>query len=1066
MRYFTSLFFCCCLLSTGLLSAQQIKVFPPPSNTHTQIEDLETLQRKNAQPLPPAQPSVFDEMHFEVTPLPSLTKPVKGQMQLAIQKDPNNKLPIWIEGTPDGLASGSRAPETVSHQYLNSVKELIQIDDPENEFIITKTNMDNQDRQHIRLQQRYQGLPVYGGDIVLHEADGLVYLFNGRYFPTPTLDNLTPQTDEVAAQEIVKADVEQHTAFKDLNDFERQLQPLPQLEAELLIYHPDENPDIPLLTWHITARPNLVSRWEYFVDATNGNILHQYNNICQIHGGRCAEHPHGSHPTDISRLEGATPQFAKARNPQQTVYEMPPPGPETANAVDLKGITRLIHVYEQGGTYYMIDASRDMFSSGLSNIPDEPVGAVWTINGNNNSPQNNSFQASHITSSNNNWNNATAVSAHFNGGVAFEYFKQTFGRNSINGQGGNIVSLINITESNGDDMDNAFWNGQAIWYGNGNQAFNHPLPKADDVAGHEMAHGVIQSTANLQYQNESGALNESFADIFGAMIDRNDWKIGEEVSNPSVFPSGTMRDMQNPHNGGSSLNDFYYQPAHYNERYTGTADNGGVHINSGIPNYAYYLFASNSVVGKDKAEQVFYKALDDYLVASSQFVDLRNAVLQAATDLYGSAVSNAAADAFSQVGIGQGSGTNNQTDTGTNPGDEFVLWSDTNLSNIENATTAGAASGTFSSNDHISRPSVSDNGQYIEYVGSDNNIWEIVVDWQSGNVTDEYILSNAGNWRNVAISKDGNRIAAVTTDYDNRIFVYDFGLDAWEEFELYNPTYSQGVTTGDVDFADILEFDISGEYLMYDAQNTINGDFGDDITYWDIGFLRVWNNQTDNFSSGTIQKLFTGLPENVSIGNPTFAKNSPYIIAFDFIEGTTSGTEYAVLGVNLETYDQGLIWENAKLGFPSYATDDDRIIFSGNDTQGNAVVGLTDLNPDKINGSGTANVLISDAEWGVWFATGDRELVATHEVGNIDGELLISPNPFREILQMDYASPEQVEASIAVFDLMGRQLYRTEASLQQGNNRLLLPLSHLTTGTYLVQLQTATGMLTTKVVKE
>jgi Zn-dependent metalloprotease len=88
--------------------------------------------------------------------------------------------------------------------------------------------------------------------------------------------------------------------------------------------------------------------------------------------------------------------------------------------------------------------------------------------------------------------------------------------------------LINVADDDGSSMGNAFWNGQAMFYGNGDGAFQ-PLARGLDVAGHEMSHGVIQSTANLEYQGESGALNESFADVFGVLIDRDDWKIGEDV---------------------------------------------------------------------------------------------------------------------------------------------------------------------------------------------------------------------------------------------------------------------------------------------------------------------------------------------------------------------------------------------------------------------------------------------------------------------------------------------------------------------------------------------------------
>jgi bacillolysin len=153
-------------------------------------------------------------------------------------------------------------------------------------------------------------------------------------------------------------------------------------------------------------------------------------------------------------------------------------GPATANATDLNNVTRTINTYQKNGSYFLLDASRSMFAGG--NIPDDPKGAIWTINAQNTSPENNNFSMVQVSSSNNTWNSKTAVSAHYNGGIAYEYFKNTYNRNSINGSGGTIISIINVNESDGSSMDNAFWNGFAMYYGNGNQSFK-PLAGGLDV---------------------------------------------------------------------------------------------------------------------------------------------------------------------------------------------------------------------------------------------------------------------------------------------------------------------------------------------------------------------------------------------------------------------------------------------------------------------------------------------------------------------------------------------------------------------------------------------------------
>ncbi len=958
--------------------------------------------------------------------------------------DPSSGLPTWVKGI---IPSSSRAISTEDRitEYLTAIQSQIQIENPGTEFEIKKINTDPQGIKHLRLQQYYQGIKVYGGEMILHEKDADIFMMNGRYFPTPTLESLSPTltSDELPA--ILQADLPQ---WQSLNEEQLFLLPHAQIKSELVIYHLDKNTQAEQLVWHVTAFPNVAERWEYFINAHNGEIIYKFTNICQFHA-RTEGTPHQCTHSNEHTNESNAP-----------AADLDVLGPTTATATDLQGINRTINVYEEAGTYYMIDASRTMFSASLSSFPNNPSGVVWSIDAFDTSPENDNFTYDHLVSGNNTWNNPTAVSAHYNGGIAYEYFKNTFGRESINGQGGNIVSIINVSEGSGDDMDNAFWNGQAMFYGNGDQVFNAPLAKALDVAGHEMSHGVIQSEANLEYQYESGALNESFADIFGAMIDRDDWDIGEEVANPSIFPTGTMRSMSDPNNGGNS-SDFYWQPKHVNEQYTGSQDNGGVHINSGIPNYAYYLFATS--VGKETAEEVFYDVLTNYLVASSQFVDLRYAVVQACTQTYGANSNQVAAanSAFDAVGIsGSGGGNDYQEDIEVNPGEDFVLWSDLELSTINNALTNGTFDGTFSNTNHISKPSLTDDGSIILFIDEAGDMIEIDIDWSTGQILDEYTIEGSGIWRNVATSKDGSKLAAITNEYDNRIFVFDFisGNSQW--FDLYNPTTAQGISTGDIQYPDVLEWDASGEFVMYDALNELAGQ-STTIEYWDIGFVKVWDNASNNFGDGFVSKLFSGLPDNVSVGNPTFSKNSSYIIAFDYIESTFFGTDYAVLGANIQTGEQGTIFTNNKLGYPSYSTDDQNIIFSLTNS-GQEIIGLRALSSDKISGEGDAFIFLEDATWGVWFATGSRDLTASEEITAQSKLFSVSPNPASSYLQVERLQPGSQEIDFRIVDLRGRLVSAGTISEQNAN----LNLSEFASGTYFLQLVSEEGIFVQKFIKQ
>jgi bacillolysin len=195
-------------------------------------------------------------------------------------------------------------------------------------------------------------------------------------------------------------------------------------------------------------------------------------------------------------------------------------------------------------------------------------------------------------------------------------------------------------------------------------------------------------------------------------------------------------------------------------------------------------------------------------------------------------------------------------------------------------------------------------------------------------------------------------------------------------FFLTNPTYSQDPTnTSEVRYADVLDFDYSGQYLMYDAFNELSNQQGDDISYWDIGFLKFWENgQFASSQNPFISKLFSGLPENVSVGDPTFAKNSPYIIAFDVIDAAAD--QYDIYGANTETGDfSAIVTDNGALGWPNYSRLDDRIIFERPFITGGYDLFQQAVKPSKIEALGTESNFIDFNQWGVWFSNGNRSLV-------------------------------------------------------------------------------------------
>lgn len=906
------------------------------------------------------------------------------------------------------IQKGKTIRDQVSY-YMDGLGAYFPVNNITNEYGIEREEIDDIGMTHISVVQQFKGIEVESGNLKLHGKNGLITHANGVFVATPILSSVSPGITIEQAQEVVINDFKIRKIYKRIEEAEKNFVPSKTIETKLVIRGAGEEA---MLVYRIDAFANLIQRFVYYIDASSGIIVDSYKNYCSFHGEIDGNHNHEGGHASIGCKGGTASE--KTLNTDLAFDAT------TAIAKDLKNIDRTINVYETGGNFYMLDASRSMYNASQSTMPNEAVGVIWTIDAFNTNPENDDFGYDHVTSSNNSWNNKTAVSAHYNGGIAYEYFTDVHNRNSINGEGGNIISLINISDpSTGGGFDNAFWNGVAMFYGNGNTAFD-PLAEALDVAGHEMSHGVVQATANLTYQGESGAMNESFADIFGAMMDRDDWFMGEDVVKTSAFPSGRLRDMSDPHNGGNQLGDPGWQPNNVSEQYMGTENNGGVHINSGIVNFAYYKFAETSGIGKEKAEKTFYRALSTYLTKSSQFVDLRAAVEQAAAELYGDTEKNAASAAFQAVGIGGGGGnTDYETDVEMNPGDDFLLHSDSELSSLfirDNSLELIADP--LSSQNHISKPSVTDNGEEIFFVGDDNNIYVISIDWQA-NQAGIQTFDDQGVWRNVAISKDGKRIAALTDQTNNQIIVLDFPTSAQKTFELYNPTFTEGVSTGDVNFADVMEFDFTGEWLMYDAQSTINGASGD-IVYWDVGFLNVFNNASNAMAAGTVQKLFSQLPESTSVGNPTFSKNSPYIIAFDLIEGST----YKIMGANIEANQVTEIFENGGLGYPSFNNSDQQLVYEYSWLFGTDI-GLIELEDNKINSTpGSETIIVEFGRFPVVFSNGERVL---SEIENSDLELNLEiyPNPVGDVLTVEIPFAENA-SKVEVFDMTGRVIYNTD----------------------------------------
>jgi bacillolysin len=476
------------------------------------------------------------------------------------------------------------------------------------EFVRQNVVRDELGFEHTRFQQTFKGVPVSGGEAIVHyDPTGALQTITDDFRQGIQVD-VTPSLND--SQAIAKA-VSLHGGFDKLTA---------QPQSKLMVLRQDGKD---YLVYRVQLRQEdgsaATSMPVYFIDAKTGEKVFSYDNL----------------------------QTAGATGTLKTLYYGSPTGT----------------TYLSGSTYYLEDVTRkvgtfDMRNGTSSVYRFSDADNIWGTN---------------TTSS----SQSAAADAHFGAQKTYDYYLNVLGRRGIDGNGGpayytsidGVTGLISSVVHYSTGYNNAFWNGSYMTYGDGDGSQFTPLVTID-ICGHEMTHGVTERTAGLTYSGESGALNESMSDVFGAMVElyangaesANTWKVGEAAYTPATA-GDALRYMDNPHaapNRGYTTDD---DPDHYAERYTGTSDNGGVHINSGIANKAFYLVAKGGThhlsgvtvtgIGTTAAAKIWYKALTTYMTSSTNFAGAKTATLNAAAALYGSGTAqyNAVSQAWTACGI-------------------------------------------------------------------------------------------------------------------------------------------------------------------------------------------------------------------------------------------------------------------------------------------------------------------------------------------------------------------------------------------------------------------------------
>ncbi|UOQ44255.1 M4 family metallopeptidase [Halobacillus salinarum] len=505
----------------------------------------------------------------------------------------------WEMPKVPSIKKVTHSPEDITFAFLNAHKDQFKLKgNMQNKFKVVETKKDKiEETTHVRLVEEHEGVPIYGSSqtVSLNE-DKQVKAFFGQV--VPNLDekdlNATPVLAADEAEEIANASIQEKIGEVEAYDAEP--------SGGLYFYEHDGEFHLTYVVKASTSTPE-PGYWHYFIDAMTGKILNSYNAIDHV----------------------------------------------KAFGEGVLGDKKMFEATYADGAYHLYDSTR---GEGIDTFDALHLSPDWF----NLFSQLLGYHGEEVTSDHKFFSDPASVDAHVNAAKVYDYYQSTFGRDSFDDEGARLISSVHVGES----WNNAAWNGVQMMYGDGDGITFLPLSGGLDVIGHELTHAVTDRTADLVYENEPGALNESLSDIIGSMVDRDDWLMGEDIYTPGVEGDG-LRSLKDPSSVPNPLDPEKGYPDHYSELYTGDLDNGGVHVNSSINNKAAYLVSEGGThygvkvkgVGRKATEQIYYKALTDYLTATSDFSMMRQAAIQAAGDLYGenSEEVTAVVKAYDAVGV-------------------------------------------------------------------------------------------------------------------------------------------------------------------------------------------------------------------------------------------------------------------------------------------------------------------------------------------------------------------------------------------------------------------------------
>ncbi|MBX3734998.1 MAG: M4 family metallopeptidase [Verrucomicrobiae bacterium] len=831
---------------------------------------------------------------------------------LEVRGNPDNNTVRYLEGLslerPAEVAEPDRTlEETTALRFLRRNRELLLLQNPEEELRKTRETRDELGHTQVRYEQRYEGLPVWPAGLTVHmDRAGHTHLVTGAYVPTPAGLEVVPRLASAEAAELARRRI-------GVNPF------APVERQELIVYAPVDGET--RLAYRVELHTSPLDHWLVLVDAASGAIVDSINQVCSAAA--------------------------------------------VGSGTDLRGQTRPVNLWSANGRHYMVDTSKPMFSavSGTPPSPGNTAGGILVLDAKGVDPGvNPAAYAPEVISSASLTSGfpAMGISASVHLAASYDYFFQRHRRNSFDNQGGTIICVVNVP------VDNGFWNQGVILLGSVDT-----YPQSLDFVAHELTHGVTERTANLVYRNQSGAMNEAFSDIFGEateafFLGQADWRFGSgltkqtrDLKNPNAFDVRPGRPFPARMSQFITVNDPIL------DTFTGR-DNGGVHFNSSIINHAFYQLVEGlpGAIGLASAERIFYRALTTKLTQQSQFIDCRLACVQSAVEIFGPGSPEAirTGEAFNAVEIFDQAPPQGPTPILGIPGPDSLIFTYVDaLSGLTFLARREAALGDPAAGVTLSqvamaprkRPVVVADGSQVMVVTANNDM--ALVDTRTGQGQS---LGFTGQVWSVGLSPDGQFAAIILRDGfgqpRNQINVVHLATQQVETYDLLAPTMDGG-SLATVLHGDTLDFSLDGGLLYYDALNRLRFSDGTNFDNWSIYVI--------DRNSGGAFVVVRPIP-GVNIGNPSVARIHNHRLVFEaqnpFARSST------IYGLNAQSGSSGALFtvnSAVGVGYPRLNGDDTTLYFSDYFFSGNfftqAIIGTIGLTPDGLSFSGGASPTLS-----------------------------------------------------------------------------------------------------------